>query len=189
LDFLSSTAHELATDFSIELRVPPKVTFLSVAQRVHPNPSYINLHPYLIAVGPSGALFSFATASMTSEGPHVDRVLVVVHHFHWAAGGQQLSVTSAATTKRIPRSALSMPCRSITARTIGLVSWPVGEPNHYVITEIWLQFYGANDRTKILLFFTGYEPWLELDIFVRFEAQGRPSSAPTCSTTTATSFG
>jgi hypothetical protein len=169
--------------------VPPRVTFLTVAQRVHPNPSYIDLHPYLIAEGPSGALFSFATTPRTSEGPRVDHVLVVVHHFHRAAGVQQLSATSAATTKRIPRSALSMPYRSIIAGTIGLDSSPVGEPDHYVITEIRLQFYGANDHTKILLFFTGYKPWLELDIFVRLEAQGHPSSAPTCSTTTATSSG
>jgi hypothetical protein len=167
-------AQEPGADFSIELRAPPRVTFLTVAQRVHPNPSYIDPHPYLIAAGPSGALFSFATAPRTSEGPRVDRVLVVAHHFHRAAGGQQLAATSTATAKRIPRSALSTPYMSIVAGTIGLVSSPVGEPDRYVIAELRLQFYGASDRAKILLFFAGYEPWLELDIFVPMEAQGRP---------------
>jgi hypothetical protein len=163
---------EPTPDFSIELRAPPRVSFLTAARRVHPNPGYIEPDPYLLAAGPSGALFRFATAPST--GPSPDRALVVAHHFRPAEGGQQLAATSTATAERIPRSAVSMvmPERYVLAGTVGLVSSPEGD--RYVIPELRFWFGGASDRAKLLLFFAGHDQWLDVDLFIPLEAQGRP---------------
>jgi hypothetical protein len=146
---------EPTPDFSVELRAPPRVSFLTVARRVHPNPGYIDPHPYLLAAGPSGALFSFATAP-GNDGLGVDHVLVVARDFVTAA--------SKATADRIPRGAASTHDSYVyVTGTVGLVT--LHEGDHYLIAELRLRIGGA----KLLLFFGGHEDWLEVDLDIPVE--------------------
>ncbi|KAK3132276.1 hypothetical protein QOZ80_6AG0518820 [Eleusine coracana subsp. coracana] len=140
-------AAEPAADFSVALRSPPRVTFLTAARRIHPNPNYIDPDAYVLAADRSAVLFRFATSR--SAAPTVDRDLVVARHFLPAAsGGHQRPVTSTAFAYRVPRRTAPMPVIYALA-FIGLVS--LHDSDRYGIAE--LQLDGTSGNAKLFTFF------------------------------------
>ncbi|KAK3129058.1 hypothetical protein QOZ80_6BG0470900 [Eleusine coracana subsp. coracana] len=160
-------AAEPAADFSVALRSPPRVTFLTAARRVHPNPNYIDPDAYVLAADRSAVLFRFATSR--SAAPTVDRDLVVARHFLPAAsGGHQRAVTSTAFAYRVPRRTAPMPVIYALA-FIGLVS--LHGSDRYGIAE--LQLDGTSGNAKLFTFFETDGAWLERDVILPVAAQGR----------------
>ncbi|TVU11448.1 hypothetical protein EJB05_45034, partial [Eragrostis curvula] len=157
-------AEEHAADFSFVLRAPPRVTFLTAARRVHPDPGgYIDPRPWILTAGRAGAVFRFALGP--GDGADVDRR---------ARRGAQLRPGDphAATTgsaELIPRRAAPVPV-TYGPGLVGMVSLNDGHGN--VIAEL-SRMDPTSAFAKLLVFYSGGDEWVERDVAIPLPVRGR----------------
>ncbi|XP_062234253.1 uncharacterized protein LOC133931396 [Phragmites australis] len=161
-------AWHAAADFSIPVALPPRITVLTAAPSVHPDPNYPDKYPYIVATGPSCLLFNFAVEPFygvnSSVDPH-ESYLILARRFHPA--GVQQGHAATATAERIPMRHGRMPI-IYNIESIGLVSSYDGD---YTIAEFLLD--KGSERAKLLRFRKGDEWWTEDNLIYPLSAQDR----------------
>ncbi|CAL5005492.1 unnamed protein product [Urochloa decumbens] len=166
---VQSGGDDEAADVSLALAAPPRVSRLTVSQRVFPDRPTAQNFPFVLAADPSGLLL--LSALLSAPPTRVDIDNAQSQSFYWRDNEPRYFVLDATTG-----SALRLPDPSsqesiMHQGLVGVLAWP-GGGGRYLVAEL-VPFFGS-DKADLRCFVSDIGEWV--DKRVRYPLPARPLS-------------